>query len=104
MCIVVLVTAKDENEAGVIAEQLVERKLIACANIVKDIKSVFRWEGKVDQANEVLLILKSTQNQFKAIVATVKELHSYDTPEIIALPIVDGSDDYLNWVKESCAD
>lgn len=101
MPIVVFVTAKDEAEAGKIAEGLIQRKLIACANIVSGIKSVFWWEGKVDRAQECLLILKSQRKFFPKIAETVRTLHSYDVPEIIALPIVEVAKPYLDWMKAS---
>ena len=101
MHIVILVTAKDDAEANKIAEKLVAKKLIACVNIVPGIQSIFRWQGKVDRAQEVLLVLKSRRRHFPAIVKTVQALHSYDVPEIIALPIVEGNKDYLQWMTES---
>ena len=101
MYIVVLVTAKDEAQANKIAEKLVAEKLAACANIVPGIQSIFHWKGKLDRAQEVLLILKSRRRHFPAIVKTVQALHSYDVPEVIALPIVEGNKDYLNWLTES---
>lgn len=101
MHIVVFVTAKDKQEAQKIARRLVEDKLIACANIVDGVKSVFWWQGKTDEADETLLIMKSEKRLFKKIAAAVKALHSYDLPEVIALPIVEGSADYLKWMKES---
>lgn len=101
MHIVIFVTAKDEGQANKIAEKLVAEKLVACANVVPGIRSIFRWQGKVDQAEEVLLVLKSRRRHFPLIVKTVKALHSYDVPEIIALPIVEGNKDYLNWITES---
>ena len=101
MHIVIFVTTKNVREANKIAAKLVEDKLIACANVVKGIKSIFRWEGKVDKADEVLLVLKSKKSCFAEIVKTVKLLHSYKVPEIIALPIIDGNKDYLKWVNES---
>jgi periplasmic divalent cation tolerance protein len=97
--IVILVTAANRAEAEQIGQSLVEKKLAACCNIVEPIFSIFHWEGKTCQANEVLLIIKSVKNRFDAIVAEVKKLHSYTTPEIIALPIVSGSGDYLNWIE-----
>jgi len=103
MYIVVLITAKNKKEANKMAAKLVEDKLVACVNLVKDIKSIFWWEGKVDKADEVLLVLKSKKSCFKRIVKTVKSLHSYTVPEIIALPILDGNKDYLDWIKESCS-
>ncbi len=102
MYIIVLVTAKNVREANKIASKLVEGKLIACANIVKGVKSIFRWQGKIDKADETLLILKSRKSCFAKIVKTIKKYHSYDVPEIIALPIIDGNKDYLNWIKENC--
>lgn len=101
MHIVVFVTAKDKQEAQKIVRRLVEDKLIACANIVDGVKSVFWWQGKTDEADETLLIMKSEKRLFKKIAAAVKALHSYDLPEVIALPIVEGSADYLKWMKES---
>ena len=102
MHIVILITTKDTKEAEKISRALVKQKLIACANIVKGIKSFFWWEGKVERANEVLLILKTKQSFFKKIVKTVKALHSYSVPEVIALPIVRGHKDYLRWIDASC--
>jgi len=101
MFIVVLISVKNGREANKIAKKLVEAKLIACANIVRDIKSIFSWKGKLEKADEVLLILKSQKRCFPGIVKTVKKLHSYDVPEIIALPIIDGNKDYLKWVGEN---
>ena len=101
MYMVVFITAKDRAEAKTISDQLLEKKLIACANIVEGVESVFRWKGKIDQAKETLIILKSKQSLFKEIVKTVKAHHSYEVPEIIALPIVEGNPDYLKWIDES---
>lgn len=103
MPIIILVTTKSSREANKIATKLVEGKLIACANIVKGVQSIFRWKGKVDKASETLLILKSKKSCFVKVVKMVKKYHSYDVPEIIALPIIDGSKDYLNWVKKNCS-
>ena len=100
--IVVLVTAKDKKEAGKIARGLLRAKLIACANIVKGVQSLFWWQGKIDSSKEVLLILKTKKILFKKVLNQVKSLHSYQTPEIIALPIVNGSKDYLRWLDCSC--
>ena len=96
-----MITTKNQAEAKRIASRLVADKLIACANIVKGVQSVFRWQGKVDHAKEVLLILKSTQSKLQKIIKVVKTLHSYDVPEIVALPIVGGNPQYLQWLKES---
>lgn len=101
MNIIIFVTAKDFKEAKKISQALVERKLIACANIIQGVQSLFWWEGKVDVANEVLLILKTRRNLFKKVEQLVKSLHSYSVPEIIAMPIVAGSKEYLKWVNDS---
>ena len=101
MKIVVLITAKDTVEAKKISDQLLQDKLIACANIIEGVNSVFWWQGKIDEAKEVLLVLKSRRDLFEKIIKTVKSLHSYETPEIIALPIVEGNPDYLKWIDES---
>ena len=101
--VVVLVTAKDKKEAGKIARGLLEAKLIACANIVEGVQSLFWWQGKIDSSKEVLLVLKTKKILFKKVSARVQSLHSYQTPEIIALPIIAGSDDYLGWITSSVA-
>ena len=96
--IVVFVTTKDKQQARAIAQGLLQAKLIACANIVDGVESLFWWEGKIDQSNETLLILKTKKSLFKKLAAKVKILHSYQTPEIIALPIAAGNADYLQWI------
>lgn len=101
MHIVILVTAKDETQAKRIAENLIAEKLVACANIVPGVQSIFRWKNKVDRAQEVLLVLKSRRRHFPLIVKTVQAVHSYDVPEVIALPIIEGNKDYLKWLTES---
>ena len=98
--VVVLVTAKNKIEARKIANGLLKDRLIACANIVDGVESLFSWQGRVDCGKEVLMIIKTQQKLFKKVAIKVKELHSYTTPEIIALPIVAGSEDYLKWVNE----
>jgi periplasmic divalent cation tolerance protein len=99
-CIVVYVTAPAEEEAEKIARALVENKLAACVNIVKNIRSIYRWQGKIADEAEVLMIVKTREEHVAHIRETVKQLHSYSVPEIIALPIVAGSEDYLAWLKE----
>jgi len=102
MPIVILITAKNVREANKIAAKLVESKLIACANVIRGIQSIYRWQGKIEKANETLLILKSKKSCLPKIIKMVKKYHSYDVPEIIALPITNGSKDYLNWIKSNC--
>jgi len=97
--IVVFITASNEDEAAKIAKALVESKLAACVNIVRNIRSIYLWQGKIQDEPEVLMIVKTQKKLFSALSARVKELHSYTVPEIIALPIVEGSEDYLKWLK-----
>lgn len=97
--IVILVTAKDKAEAEKISQALLEEKLIACANIVSPIASCFLWQGKIDKAEECLIIMKSRTDLFAQLLQQVKMLHSYEVPEILALPIVLGSADYLAWMQ-----
>ena len=99
--IVILVTAKDKKEATKIARGLLESQLIACANIIGGVQSLFWWRGKIDSSKEVLLVLKTKKILFNKVSAKVKSLHSYETPEIIALPIVNGSKDYLKWLDSN---
>jgi len=99
--IIVLVTTKDKKEASQIAQGLLEAKLIACANIIEGIQSLFWWQGKIDSSQEALLILKTKKVLFKKLAARVKSLHSYKVPEIIALPITQGSNEYLQWIDSS---
>ena len=99
--LVVMVTAKNTEEARAIADGLLNERLVACANIVDRVQSRFWWQGCVDDAQETLLLLKTKSDLFEQVITKVKSLHSYDTPEIIALPIYAGSDDYLNWINAS---
>jgi len=99
--IVVLITASSREEADRIARRLVEDRLAACVNVVPQVRSLFVWEGKLSQENEVLLVVKSRRARFQQLATAVTRLHSYRVPEIIALPVVMGSADYLRWVSES---
>ena len=100
--IVIFVTASSWEEAEKIGKALVEKKLAACVNMVRDIRSIFFWKGKISDEKEVLLIAKAKRKNFEKIEKEVKKMHSYEVPEIIALPILIGSKDYLDWVdKES---
>ncbi len=103
MHIVIFITAKNVKEANKIAEKLIKEKLVACANVIKGVKSIFWWEKKINKADEVLLILKSKKDCFNKVVKATTLLHSYDVPEIIALPIIDGNRGYLKWIEESCS-
>jgi len=99
--IVVLVTVDSEEQAKRICDVLLQRKLIACANIVKDVQSFFWWKGKVDQSSELMVIMKSRSELLEEIIRLVKEKHSYEVPEVVALPIAGGNPDYLRWIDES---
>ena len=98
--VVVLITVATREEAEKIACLLVEKRLAACINIVPRVRSLFSWEGKLSQSDEVLLVGKSRRARFRELVSAVKTLHSYDVPEIIALPILEGSADYLQWIHD----
>lgn len=103
MYIVIFITASNKEEAEKIANKLVENKLAACVNIVDNVRSLFWWEAKIDSANETLMIVKSRKSHLARIIKLVKSLHSYQTPEIIALPIIGGDKNYLKWIDESLA-
>ena len=96
----VFVTCGSEEEALKIARALVDEKLAACANLVSPIRSIYRWEGKVWDEKEWLLILKTQRGKYQKLEERVKALHSYSVPEIIALPITEGSSSYLRWIEE----
>jgi len=98
---IVLSTAGSEDEARKIAHYLVEHRLAACVNIVPQIESIYRWQGKIESSREWLLLIKSSSERFAAIRDAIGELHSYDLPECIALSIEEGSADYLQWIAES---
>ena len=99
--IVVFVTVSGEDEAVKIARALVEAKLAACANIINNVRSIYAWQGKVEDDSELLMVIKTRRGIFSDLEEAVRKLHSYDLPEIIALPIIDGSAEYLKWLNES---
>ncbi len=101
MYIVVLVTASSQEEAQKIAQDLLTDKLCACVNILKGVGSHFWWQGKLDNAQETLLVIKTKKTLFNKLVKKVKLLHSYEVPEIIAFPIVLGDKQYLKWIDGS---
>lgn len=94
----VYVTTGDVEEAKRIGRQVVEEQLAACANILPGATSIFRWQGKVEEADEALLVLKTTEQKLERLIERAKSLHSYDCPCIEALPVVDGNRDFLEWV------
>lgn len=100
--IVVVVTCGSTKEANRLAKALVGARLAACVNILSSsVRSIYRWKGKVETANEVSLLIKTTRQRFAALEKEIRRLHRYDVPEIIALPIVAGSKPYLNWLADS---
>ena len=99
--LLVLTTAGSEAEARKIAQALVERGLAACVNIVPRIQSVYRWEGKIEHAEEYLLLIKTVKAREEQVRAAICELHTYGLPECIAIPIASGSADYLKWLSDS---
>ena len=98
---VIFITAPNKKEARRIASALLKRKLIACANIVDKVESFFWWQGKIDRAQEALLILKAKKSKLAQIFKLVKSMHKYEVPEIIALPIIAGYKPYLEWIDGS---
>ena len=98
--IVIYITVPNVAEAQSLAQTLVSEKLVACVNIVSGIQSVYAWEGSVHTDAELLLICKSRTERFETLKSRVQSLHSYDVPEIISMPIINGSEPYLNWVRE----
>lgn len=97
--IIVFITSGSVKEAEKIADILVNKRLAACVSIIPEVKSVFSWKGKVENEKEVLLVVKSKRAVFNKLVKQVKAVHKYEVPEIIALPIVEGSRDYIDWIE-----
>ena len=98
--IIIYITTASVNEAKKIGRALVEEKLAACSNIISPIRSIYSWQGKICDDKEALMVLKTRKRLFKQIVKRVEKLHSYDVPEIIAMPIIEGSSKYLSWLNE----
>ena len=96
--VVIFVTVDTREAAQRIADRLLERRKAACVNIVPEVDSYFWWEGKLETAQEALMVIKTRASLVDEVVGLIKELHSYDVPEIIALPIVGGNRDYLEWI------
>ena len=99
--VVIMVTSQSRRECRKIARRLIDEKLAACVNITQGVQSVYRWEGKVTQGKEFLMFIKTTRDLFPQIETEISLIHSYHTPEIICLPIIDGSRNYLQWMEES---
>ena len=97
----VLTTAPSQEEARKLANTLVERRLAACVNILPKMDSIYRWKEKVEEAQEFLLLIKTTESAVENLREAIEELHSYEVPECIVLPIESGSEAYLQWIDES---
>ena len=96
--IVVLTTVGTEEQANLISRELVERRHACCVNILPGIRSVYRWQGKICRDGELMLLIKSNADEFDALAATIRELHSYDVPEILAFDVAQGDADFLSWL------
>jgi len=99
--IMVFITAASKDEAARLAEMLVERRLAACVQILPGVESVYRWQGQVERKEEFLLIAKTASTKFDELEREARALHSYETPEIVAVPLVSGSEPYLAWLMAS---
>jgi len=96
---IVLTTADNPKEAGQLARTLVEEGLAACATLIPAVQSIYRWKGQIENATETMLLLKTAPEQLAALEARLHELHSYETPEFLVLPVESGSDGYLGWLQ-----
>lgn len=101
--LLVLSTFPDVATARRVGRELVEQRCAACANILPQVESIYWWEKKVESANEALVLFKTTADRYAALETTLRQLHPYDVPEIITMPLEGGLPDYLKWVAESCA-
>jgi len=101
--LIVFITTPNNDEAARIAEAFVSEQLAACVNIVAAVESIYRWEGKVTRDSETLMIIKTTDERYAELERRVRQLHSYSTPEVVAIRIERGSEQYLNWLRDSTA-
>jgi periplasmic divalent cation tolerance protein len=100
----VITTTAEKEQAEAIARHLVEEKLAACVQIIDAIESTYQWKGKLECSREYLCLIKTREDLFARVEAVIKKLNSYETPEIIAIPIVKGSPEYLKWLEDTLAD
>ena len=99
---IVLVTCANRKQARAIAQSIVKKRFAACVNILSaPVESIYRWKGKVQSANEILLLIKTTSKRLLELEREVKRLHSYETPEFVVIPVVAGSREYLQWINDS---
>lgn len=99
--IVIFITAANQGEAVCLAEMLVTARLAACVQVLPGIESIYRWQGKIERQEEVLLIAKTMRARFEDLEREVRALHSYETPEIVAISVVAGSSPYLDWLRDN---
>jgi periplasmic divalent cation tolerance protein len=99
--IVVLTTCANETEAEKLARALLNDRLAACVNVIPRMRSFYHWKGTIESADECLLLIKSSRELFEPLSAALRKLHSYEVPELLALPVVDGEPNYLNWLESS---
>jgi periplasmic divalent cation tolerance protein len=99
--IIIYITFPDKKAASIVVEQLLNHKYIACANLIDNVRSHFWWQGTIDETSEVMAIVKTTRAMFEKVVALVQRDHPYEVPEIIAVPIIAGSESYLKWIDEA---
>ncbi len=97
---IVLVTTSSNDEAERIAHELIERRLAACINIINGITSIYVWKGNVEKSTEALMIIKTRSDKLDELISNVRELHSYEVPEIVAIPIVKGFKEYIKWIDD----
>ena len=96
--VVVLTTCDSQDQAGRLARHLIEHRLAACVNILPAARSVYRWKDQIEEATELVLVIKSRRDVFGKLREAIEHLHTYEVPEVIALPVVDGSEAYLSWL------
>ncbi|MET0071004.1 MAG: divalent-cation tolerance protein CutA [Candidatus Thiodiazotropha sp.] len=97
--LLILCTAPDRENALKLANSLLEQELAACVNLTSPVTSVYRWQGKLEQSEEILLLIKTTEKKYRDVEAALRAQHPYELPEIIAVPVEQGLDDYLDWVE-----
>jgi periplasmic divalent cation tolerance protein len=98
---IVFTTVKNRAEAKRIAERLVSEKLAACVSMIPNVSSVYKWRGEVERAKEIMLVVKTSSEKLDQLIRRIRELHSYEVPEILALQVERGSPEYLKWLEES---
>ncbi|NOX19655.1 MAG: divalent-cation tolerance protein CutA [Nitrospirae bacterium] len=101
--VLVVVTAPDEDVAAGIAKTVVEERLAGCVNIIKGVRSIYSWEGRIEDEPEVVMLIKTRQNLYKSLERRIIDLHPYSVPEVICIELKDGSDSYFKWLKEVTA-